>query len=303
MEKIRILADTSTDLTFEQAAAYGIELFSIPVFYQDNSYRDGIDFSTEEFYSILDKCSTPPTTSHIPLSTTGDAYLSAYNAGCEAVIHLCNNSANSGMFNTANLAKKFFFDEHPEAVGKFRIEPIDTHSFSLAYGLPAILGAKKRAEGGTVDEILDTIDEVINRVEVYLALYDLKFAKLSGRISAAAAIAGSVLGIRPILSMLNGETSTVDKVRGDKAVIPRLAEIAASHCDGEPFFCVAAGHPVAEAKALEKEMSTKLKVKGSGFFRLGAAVSINAGPKTIAVFVLGKDRRLEGKGVVTRITE
>jgi len=134
-----------------------------------------------------------------------------------------------------------------------------------------------------------------------MAIYDLKFAKLSGRISAAAAIAGSVLGIRPIMSMINGETSTVEKVRGDKAVIPHLADIAASRCDGAPFFCVAAGYPVDEAKALEKAITAKLKVKSSGFYRLGAAVSINAGPKAVAVFVLGKDRRLEGRGVVTRI--
>jgi len=101
--------------------------------------------------------------------------------------------------------------------------------------------------------------------------------------------------------MINGKTSTVEKVRGDKAVIPHLADIAAARCDGKPIFCIAAGYPVDEAKALEKTLSSKLRTKPLGFYRLGAAVSINAGPKVVAVFVLGKDRRLEGCGVVTRI--
>lgn len=291
MAKIRILADTSTDISFEQAAEYGIDLFSIPLTVGDKAYQDGVDFTPEEFYKLLNTSPIIPTTSHIPLATTQDAYRKAYEEGCEAVIHLCNSSKTSGMFNTANLAKKFFFEENPDAEGKFRIEPVDTHSFSLAYGIPAIFAAKKRDEGGSVDEILDVIDETVNRVEIYMALYDLKFAKLSGRISAAAAIVGSVIGIKPIMSMIDGETKTVDKVRGEKAVIPRLIQAAKDNMEGEPFFMVAAGEIVDAGKDFQKALEKEFKVKSSGFFRLGAAVSINAGPKAIAVYVLGKDRR------------
>lgn len=293
MERIRIVADTSADLTFEEAKAYGIELFSIPLFVDKYIYRDGVDFTHDEFYELLDKSEQIPTTSHIPLETTKAAYLSAYQAGCEAIIHVCNNSANSGMFNTANLAKKMFYDEHPDAEGVFRIEPVDSHSFSLAYGLPAILGAKKRAEGGTVDEILEVMNDAINSIEIYLTIYDLRFARNSGRISAASAVVGSLLGIRPVMSMIMGETENVAKVRGDKNVIPKMVEIVKSRIEGEPFFCIAAGKPVENGKALEKALEEELGVKSFGFFRLGAAVSINAGPDAIAAFIIGKDRRVK----------
>ncbi len=291
MANIRIFADTSTDISFEQSKMYGIELFSIPLTVGNEAYQDGVDFTAEEFYKLLNTSSIIPTTSHIPLATTQEAYLKAYEDGCEAVIHLCNSSRTSGMYNTANLAKKFFFEEHPEAEEKFRIEPIDTRSFSLAYGLPAIRAAQKRNDGGSLEEILEIIDETINRVEIYLALYDLKFAKLSGRITAAAAIVGSVMGIKPIMSMIDGETKTIDKVRGDKAVIPRLVQAVKDNMDGEPFFMVAAGETLQEGQDFQKALEKELKVKSSGFFRLGAAVSINAGPKAIAVYILGKDRR------------
>jgi len=291
MANIRILADTSTDISFEQAREYGIDLFSIPLTVDTTGYQDGVDFTPEEFYKLLNTTSVLPTTSHIPLPLTSEAYEKAYSDGCEAVIHLCNSSKTSGMFSTSNLAKRQFFEEHPEAEGKFRIEPIDTRSFSLAYGMPAILAAKKRAEGGSVDEVLAVIDEVINRVEIYMALYDLKFAKLSGRISAAAAVVGSVIGIKPIMSMIDGETKTIDKVRGEKAVIPRLVQAVKENMVGEPFFYVAAGETLQEGKDLQKALEKEFKTKSSGFFRLGAAVSINAGPKAVAVYVLGKDRR------------
>ncbi len=291
MEKIRILADTSCDLTFEQAKEYGIELFPIPVFAGKYIYRDGIDFTHDEFYELLDSNKDIPTTSHIPLDTTKAAYLCAYQAGCEAVIHVCNNSANSGMFNTANLAKKFFFEENPEAEGKFRIEPVDSHSFSLMYALPAILGAKKRSEGGSVDEILEVMQKAIFSGEIYMGIYDLRFAKSSGRISAASAVVGGLLGIRPIMSMIHGETQSVAKVRGDKNVIPKIVETVKQNMVGEPMFCVAAGRPVETAKELEAKLEEALGVKSMGFFRLGAAVSINAGPEAIAVYIFGKDRR------------
>ena len=268
MEKIRIIADTSSDLTFEEARSYGVELFSIPLYVGKYIYRDGVDFTHEEFYELLDKCEQIPTTSHIPLEATKDAYLCAYQAGCEAVIHVCNNSANSGMFNTANLARKMFFEEHPEAEGSFRVEPVDSRSFSLGYGLPAIMGAKKRAEGGTVDEILEVMHNVVNTLEIYLTVYDLRFAKNSGRISAASAVVGTALGIRPIMSMIYGETATVAKVRGDKNVNPKMVEIVKKQMVGEPFFCIAAGRPVDNAKALEQALEQELGIKSFGFFRL-----------------------------------
>ena len=294
MEKIRILAYTSCDLSFDEAKKLGIDLFSIPVFCDDKQYRDGIDFTKEEFYQMLETAEKIPTTSHIPLAITKEAYSKAYHDGCEAVIHVCNNSANSGMFNTANLAKNFFFEENPEAVGKFRIEPVDSHTFSLAYALPAIEGAKVRDNGGTVDEILDRMDFIINSTEVYLSVHDLKYAKNSGRVSAASAFVGTMLGIKPIMSMIHGVSASVDKVRGDKAVVPRLVRAVKENVNmDEPYFYLVEGYERPETKQLEKALQKELGLKCRGTYKLGAAVAINIGPKTIGVFIIGKDRRVK----------
>lgn len=294
MKKIRILADTSSDLSFEDAKKLGIELFSIPVFIDGKQYRDGVDFTKAEFYDMLEKAQNIPTTSHIPLAETGEAYLKAYNDGCEAVIHVCNNSANSGMFNAANLAKKFFFEEHPEAEGKFRIEPVDSHTFSLAYALPAIEGAKVRDAGGSVDDILERMDFIINSTEIYLSVHDLKYAKNSGRVSAASAFMGTMLGIKPIMSMIHGVSASVDKVRGDKAVVPRLVRAVKENINmDEPYFYIVDGYDMPEAKLLEKTLQKELGIKSRGMYKLGAAVTINIGPKTVGVFIVGKDRRAQ----------
>lgn len=290
MEKIRILCDTSSDISKELAAELGIVMFPIPVTWEDKSLQDGVDYTYEEFYQILDSTTHLPTTSHIPLSTTSDAYLQAYNDGCEAVIHVCNNSANSGMFSTANIAKKMFFEEHPEAEGKFRIEPVDSHTFTLAYGFPVIKGAQLRNNGGTVDEILALMDKIIFSSEIYMVVYDLKIAKQSGRVNAAAAFAGSLLGIRPIMSMIHGVSASVDKLRGDSKVISRLVQCVKDNVDEDKEFAVVYGYPEREAIELEQAVSA-LGMKSLGLFRIGAAVGINIGPKAMAVVILGKDRR------------
>lgn len=292
MQKIRILCDTSSDISKEVAKELDIEMFPIPVIWGDKNLQDGVDYTYEEFWELLNTTKIMPSTTHIPLSVTGEAYAKAYADGCEAVIHVCNNSANSGMFNTANLAKKFFFEEHPEAVGKFRIEPVDSHSFTLAYGMPVIFGARCRNKGGTVDEILDIMEEVVHRAEIYMVVYDLKFARVSGRISAAAAIVGGALGIRPIMSMIHGETATVEKLRGDSKVVARLTQCAKDFADPKfKEFAIVSGSPLEEAKALEKSVAKETKMKSLGLFKLGAAVGINVGPKAMAVVILGKDRR------------
>ncbi len=292
MQKIRILCDTSSDISKELAKELDIEMFPIPVTWGEKSLEDGVDYTYEEFWDLLDTTKVMPSTSHIPLDTTSNAYLKAYEDGCEAVIHVTNNSKNSGMFNTANIAKKFFFEEHPEAEGKFRIEPVDSHTFTLAYALPVIYGARLRNNGGSVDEILELMDEVVHRAEIYMVVYDLKFARISGRISAASAILGGALGIRPIMSMIHGETETLEKLRGDSKVVPALVEAVKENMDPKfNEFAVVRGRPEEEAKLLEKEVGKATKMKSMGIFKLGAAVGINVGPKAMAVIILGKDRR------------
>lgn len=292
MQKIKILCDTSSDISNEMAKELDIEMFPIPVIYGDKNLRDGVDYTREEFWDVLDAAKIRLSTTHIPLDTTKAAYEKAYEEGCEAVIHVTNNSVNSGMFNTANLAKKFFFEEHPEAEGKFRIEPVDSHSFTLAYGLPVIFGARCRNNGGTVDEIVELMNEVVYRAEIYMVVYDLKFARVSGRISAAAAVVGGALGIRPIISMIHGETATVDKIRGDSKIIPRLVQCVKDNMDPKfNEFAVVGGYPQQEAAELERMTAQETGMRSIGNFKLGAAVAINVGPKAMAVVILGKDRR------------
>ncbi len=292
MQKIRIFCDTSSDISKELAKELDIEMFPIPVAWGEKNLQDGVDYTYEEFWDLLESTKVMPTTSHISLDTTSQAYLKAYEEGCEAVIHVTNNSKNSGMFNTANIAKKFFFEEHPEAAGKFRIEPVDSHTFTLAYALPVIYGARLRNNGGTVDEILELMDEVVHRAEIYMVVYDLKFARMSGRISAASAIVGGALGIRPIMSMIHGETATVEKLRGDSKVIPALVKAVQNNMDPKfNEYAVVRGTPEDEAMQLEKEVGKATKMKSMGIFKLGAAVGINVGPKAMAVVILGKDRR------------
>ena len=292
IHKIRIVADTSTDLTFADAQRLGVELLPIPVFVDGIQRRDGIDFSHESFYEILEKSKKLPSTSHISLSTASEVYERAYAEGCEAVVHICNYSGTSGAFNSARLAKQNFFEEHPEAEGKIRIEPIDSKGFSMIYGMSVVAASEMRASGATVDAILAKVDEIVNRAQAVLCMYDLKYAKNSGRISAAAAFAGSVLGIRPIIGMADGGTEPIDKVRGDKILIPRIVDEVEKLIGDDKVYYVAGGYDIPEIGQLSSALEKKLGAPPTGHFKLGCSVAINVGPKTLGIIFLGKDRRV-----------
>jgi len=293
MHKIRIVADTSTDLTFADAEQLGVELLPIPVFVDGAQYRDGIDFSKESFYEILEKSQKLPSTSHIPISTALEVYERAYAEGCEAVIHICNYSGTSGAFNSARLAKQNFFEEHPDAASKIRIEPVDSKGFSFVYGLSVIAASAMRAAGATADAILAEVNAVVNRAVCILSPYDLKYAKNSGRINAAAAVAGSVLGIHPIISMIDGETQPIEKVRGEKTLIPRIVAAVESFIDEDMVYYVGGGYQIPEIDELAAALEHALGVPPAGRFQLGCSVAINVGPKTIGAIILGKDRRIK----------
>ena len=116
------------------------------------------------------------------------------------------------------------------APAKLEIHIVDSGTYSLAYGWPTMQAAKMAKSGKSVEEILLWLEDYFSSVEIYLGCYTLEYAKKSGRISAAAAFVGDVLGLRPIIAMIGGGTKVVDKVRGEKNVAPRLLQAYLDNC-------------------------------------------------------------------------
>ena len=150
--------------------------------------------------------------------------------------------------------------------------------------------ARKIRNGAEVAPIVEWLKDIFSRNEIILAAYSLKVMKKSGRISAAAAFAGELLGLRPVISLIDGVTKVESKVRGDAGVLPALVRFAADH-KTEPFEYMIGTTDSSRAEELAKLCKKEFGVAPMCIFKLGSAVASNTGPDAIAITYLGKPRK------------
>lgn len=290
MQKIKIIVDTPADIPDEDLARLDIDMASVPIAIDGKEYWERTSFSIREFYTVMENAAELPITSRVPAVSFADLYQKNWQNGCTDIIVITINASGSGTHDSARMAVELFFSGTPEAKGKIQIHLVDSRTYAVGYGWPAMQAAEMALQGQSVPAILSYLHDYFDRLEIYLACYTLEYAKKSGRITAAAAFVGDVLGLRPIIAMIDGSTKTVEKVRGDKNVAGKLVEIykrqRVSADDPVMVVCGSADEYGDELQALlQKELGRNVPL-----YHAGASITINAGPRIAAITVLGKKR-------------
>lgn len=296
MQKIHIMTDSACDIPPEQEQALGIEILQIPITVDGRGYHERRDFTNAEFYEMLGSCEGIPATSHITHFEFAESYARAYENGATDIIHVTINSGGSAMYQAAQMAKSFFFEEHPDAEGHLNIHLVDSKTYTIAYGWPIMEAAKMARDGKSAPEIVDYLTDWFDSIEIYFSVYSLEFVKKSGRVSAAAAFVGELLGFKPIISLIDGPSSVITKVRGDKAMIPGLVAAAKksreASGEAEPPYLMIHGSPAAECDELQRAVEEEFGYPPLGSYEAGCAITINSGPKVIGVIIKGKNRKI-----------
>lgn len=290
MSKIAILTDSCCDLPKDTIKELGIKVLPFTLTVGGESFRELYDKSTQEFYELLEKTDEIPKHSQITPITFEEAYTSLYEEGYTDVISVSINSQGSGTFNNSVLAKEEFFEKVPEAAKKMRIFNIDSKCYTLFYGYPVMEAAKKIRRGADVEEIVAYLEDCFNVSGIYAVPYNLKYAKKSGRISAAKAFAGELLGLKPVILFADGTTTTVDKIRGEKNIVPKLVEIVEKNMTPQTPYIMIHGKDNTLAKEVEKELIKKTGRKAEMYGSIGAVVTANIGPDLVAVLVRRKNK-------------
>ena len=290
MQKIKFIADTASDIPDELLLEYDIDMPSVPITIDGKGYFERRSFTIREFYKLLAACGEIPATSRVPAEDYNECYKRAYARGFTDIVNVTINAGGSGTNDSAQLARAAFFEEHPEAVGKFAIHIVDSKTYTMAYGLPVVEGAKMAREGKNVSEILEYLYDFFDRCEIYLACYTLEYAKKSGRINAASAFVGELLGLKPIISLIDGDTKITHKIRGDKQIIPQLVRCWEERRVPERDFVMVACGAVDEYGAMLQKVLEVKTGKPVPVYNAGASIVINAGPRIVAVVMLGKRR-------------
>jgi DegV family protein with EDD domain len=187
------------------------------------------------------------------------------------------------------MAKEALYKSVPGAKEAVKVHIVDSRTYSAAYGHPVVQGAIMAKEGKSVKEILAYLRDWFDRVEILLGCYTLEYARKSGRIGAAAAFVGDMLGLRPVISMIDGTTKTLEKVRSEKNLITRIAATAAENAEDKGSFIVICAAEEQYGRELQAKIKKETGIEPPLYFA-GASIPINAGPRIVAAVYLGKKR-------------
>ena len=290
MSKIMIVTDSCCDLSKETIEELGITVLPFTLTMGGETFREIFDKSTQEVYDLMASSDEIPKHSQISPLTFEETYKRLYDEGYTDVISVSINSQGSGTYNNSIIGKDDFFENNPEANGKMRIFNIDSKSYTVLYGYPIMEAVKKIRKGASVEEIVAYFDDWFKVSAIYAVPYNLKYARKSGRISAAKAFAGELLGLKPIIEFADGETNTVDKIRGEKNIVPKLVECVEKRMTPQTPYIMLHGRDDTLAKEIEKELIKRTGRKAETYQSIGAVVSANIGPDIVAVLIRRKDK-------------
>ncbi len=288
MSKTAILTDSASDISRELEEKYGIDILPFQIVVDGQSYTERVDLTNEQYYELLAGAKDIPKTSQVTMTRFLEKFCAYADEGCDDVIYVSINSAGSSTYEAARMAAAALQEERPQS--SMRVHVVDSHTYSMTYGWHVCEAARKLQSGADVPSVVQYLEDAFSRMEVLLSMYTLRFVKKSGRVSAAAAFAGELLGLRPIIRMVDNTTATVAKVRGDSNVIPGLVEQAKKHLVPGGVYLVG-GTDEGNIKVLAKLCRKELGYAPAGTFLLGAAVATNTGPKAVAIVIEGEKRR------------
>lgn len=289
MSKIAILTDSSCDIPQEMAEKYGIDIMGFHILLDGVDYIERESCSNTEFYQLMRQAKGVPSTAAITPLQFCDKYCQYVDEGYTDVIHIPINRSGSSTYDNAVMAQDLLREERPEH--HLNIHLLDPHTYSMVFGWYICEMARKLRNGAEIRHVINEFNTQMNKMEIVLGPYSLKQMKKSGRISAAAAFAGELLGLRPIISLIDGKTVVEAKVRGDDKVIPNMIQLCQKRSAGVEDFDYMIGHTsIPQAQELARACRKAFGKPPLLTFELGGVVSANTGPDTVALVYVGHQR-------------
>lgn len=285
MEKIKLITDSASDITLEQERENDITVLNYSFLLDEKSYESRVDLSNEEFYRLLESSTSLPSTSQITVFRFVELYEEAEAAGyTDLIVTLINRDA-SATYGNAEAARVQFYEAHPECRDHFCIRLIDSRTYTMGYGYAVLVAAELVKAGKSADEVEDFIRDWLSYVLIYFAPYTLKYAKKSGRIPGAVAVVGEALGIKPIMRICDHKIDNNEMIRGEKKLIPKIAEKVLSEIEpGTPYIVLNGNNP-ADGDSLAELLSDALGYAPVLRTEIGSIIASHAGPKVVgAVF-------------------
>ena len=278
---VRVVVDSTSDIPHDRAQALGIEVAPLVVLFGDNEFRDGVDLTADEFYRKLTSSSVTPTTSAPSIGTFQEAYRKVIREGADAVLEISLAGKLSATYGNATQAAKTV-----SAETGVPIEVIDSGTVSGGFGMPAEIVAREAQQGASLEQVKAHAQSMLARIRLYAALDTLEYLKRGGRIGSARALLGSLLNVKPLIEVREGQVLPVENVRTRSKAQERIGQIASGHGQIEAVAVVRSSDAVGE----QFNRITRTFWDGPIYeYVLGPVVGAHAGPGAGGIIVLNRD--------------
>jgi len=277
--KVRIVTDSTADIPKKIAEELGIIVVPLKVSFGTEVYRDGVDITSAAFISRLQEESTLPTTSQ-PSPGEFVAIYEKLIAKGDTIISIHISGKLSGTMQSAQTAKT--------VTDSRDIYIIDSKSASLGLGLIVIAAAKAAREDRSVHEILSMIKDKVDKSFILFLVETLDYLEKGGRIGKASALLGSLLKIKPILTIDDeGQIIPLEKVRGTSKALQRISQIVAERIDNSIRYSWAMvyGNNYPGVIKLREQLLPLLKCENVLINEIGPVITAHTGPGLIGVIV------------------
>ncbi|MFS8542147.1 MAG: DegV family protein [Tissierellales bacterium] len=273
---IRIVIDSSSDVTKEIIEKYNIVMVPLVVNFEDGSYLDKVELTTEEFFKKLSQSEKLPTTSQASPMDFVQAFKKILDEEDE-VLGIFIGAEFSGTYQSAVMAKEMLEDE--------RIHLIDSRSACLGTFAIVLKAIELIEQNKDIKEIVDILEEVKYKVEIAVGIDTLKYLLKGGRLSKTQAIAGSLLNIKPIITVKDSKILVLDKVRGNNNVLKWMDNWISTNNFDLSHKTVLLFHARAQERidALRKMLEEKYGVKNIIESEVGAVIGTHTGPGVVAM--------------------
>jgi len=278
MEKIKIITDSTADLSKEIYDKYDIEVLPLLINFGEESYLDGVEINPNKVFERIEKDNILPTTAQVTPNRFIESYKKYLNEGYKIIsIHM--SSAMSGTYQSACIAK--------ETLETKDIAVIDSQNVTAALGILVIKAAKLREKGYDIEQMEEELNNIKEKIKVSIYFDSLEYLVRGGRISKTVGIVGGILGIKLILEIKHGLMSVKDKIRGNKKSIKKIiSDLERANLDEDvPVILIDVNN--IEIKAALKDY---MKINNVKFVEcpVGSSVSIHSGPGCCGVVFFNK---------------
>jgi DegV family protein with EDD domain len=278
MPQVALVTDSTTYMPPDLVRQYSISVAPQVLIWGDQTYKDGVDIQSQEFFTRLKTTKVMPTTSQVAVLSFQEIFQDLVNKGHE-VLALLVSSRLSGTIQSAHQARELL-----GSAGE-KIHVVDSQSVAMALGFQVLAVARALEAGASLKEAIELAERSHQYTGVFFAVDTLEFLHRGGRIGGAQRFLGTMLNMKPILAIQDGRVEGIERIRTKGKAHDRVLELVMEKTQGKSPIRLATLHANAQedAKALLTRAEQALKPVESIFTEVSPTVGTHAGPGTVGL--------------------